>query len=234
MCSATARLNRRATAQPYAPKLKAMIVCDSCQVASHPLLRHKLTFLRDKNVAPKEFRELSKEIATLLAYEAMADLPTISRSVSTPIKDTIGEEISTKIAFVPIMRSGLGMVDGFVYAFPMAQVWHLGIYRDTKTLVPIEYYNRFTTDATCQVAYVLDPTLSCGAVARGAVKAVKDWGVSKIKLVTFVASPEGIKAFQDEHPDVDIVTASIDEGLDSEHMVTPGLGDVGCRFFASA
>lgn len=143
----------------------------------------------------------------------MADLSTISRPVSTPTEDAIGDEISEKIAFVPVMRSGLGMVDGFIYAFPNAQVWHVGMYRDPKTLVPIEYYNRFTNETSCQVAYVLDATLSCGAVARAAVKTVKDWGVQKIKLVTFVSSAEGIKAFQLEHPDVDIITGAIDAGL---------------------
>eukprot|EP00918_Siedleckia_nematoides_P052408 GHVU01114520.1.p1 GENE.GHVU01114520.1~~GHVU01114520.1.p1 ORF type:complete len:208 (-),score=36.96 GHVU01114520.1:192-815(-) len=203
------------------------------KVATHPLLRHKMTFLRDKSVAPKEFRELSKEIATLLAYETMADLPTTTRPVTTPLKETQGEEISQKIAFVPVMRSGLGMVDGFIYAFPNAQVWHVGMYRDPKTLVPIEYYNRFSNETTCHIAYVLDPTLSCGAVARAAVRAAKEWGVKTIKLVTFVASPEGIKAFEEEHPDVDIVTCAIDEGLDAESMVTPGLGDAGSRFFGT-
>jgi uracil phosphoribosyltransferase len=182
-------------------------------VCSHPLLRHKMTFLRDKSVQPKEFRELSREIASLMAYEAMKELPTMSRPVSTPSKETVGDEISEKIAFVPVMRSGLGMVDGFIYAFPNAQVWHVGMYRDPKTLVPIEYYNRFTNEPTCTIAYVLDPTLSCGAVARAAVSTVKAWGVKNIKLVTFVASPEGIKSFTEEHPDVDVFAASIDEGL---------------------
>ena len=202
-------------------------------VCSHPLLRHKLTFLRDKSVQPKEFRELSKEIATLMAFEAMKDLPTTTRPVTTPLKETVGDEISDTVAFVPVMRSGLGMVDGCIYAFPNAQVWHVGMYRDPKTLVPIEYYNRFNSEPTCSIAYVLDATLSCGAVARAAVKTVKEWGVPKIKLVTFVASPEGIKSFEQEHPDVDIVTAAIDEGLDAQSIVTPGLGDVGSRFFAT-
>ncbi|EKX52742.1 hypothetical protein GUITHDRAFT_84688 [Guillardia theta CCMP2712] len=203
------------------------------QVCSHPLMRHKLSFLRDKSVKPKEFRELAKEISTLLAYEAMADLPLESMPVSTPYGDTMGEQVSHQVALIPVIRSGLGMVDGFIYAYPNAQVWHVGMYRDPKTLVPVEYYNRFTNETICQTAYVLDPTLSCGSVARATVGLVKQWGVTNIKLATFVASPEGIANFEEEFPDVTIIAGAIDEGLNAESMVIPGLGDVGSRFFGT-
>eukprot|EP00284_Hemiselmis_tepida_P017287 CAMPEP_0174916360 /NCGR_PEP_ID=MMETSP1355-20121228/1779_1 /TAXON_ID=464990 /ORGANISM="Hemiselmis tepida, Strain CCMP443" /LENGTH=208 /DNA_ID=CAMNT_0016161361 /DNA_START=29 /DNA_END=652 /DNA_ORIENTATION=- len=206
----------------------------SVKVCTHPLMKHKLAHLRDKSVQPKEFRELSTEISTLLAYEAMADLPTAESTVATPFAESCKTEIvSSDIGVVPIMRSGLGMVDGFIYAYPLAQVWHVGLYRDTKTLVPVEYYNRFSLETSLNMVYVLDSTLNCGAVDKSAVGLVKEWGVQKIKLCVIVASPEGIKAFHEEHPDVDIVTGSIDEGLTEGSDVYPGLGDPGNRFFGT-
>mmetsp|Transcript_18824 Transcript_18824/g.45335 ORF Transcript_18824/g.45335 Transcript_18824/m.45335 type:complete len:208 (+) Transcript_18824:35-658(+) len=203
------------------------------QICTHPLLRHKLTFLRDKSVAPKEFRELSKEISTILAFEATKDLPTKPRTVTTPFMECQGEEVDGTIALVPVVRSGLGMVDGFIYAFPNAQVWHVGMYRDPKTLVPVEYYNRFNSDTIADIAYVLEPSLSCGSVAIASVGLVKEWGVKNIKLCTFVASPEGLAAFEAEHPDVPIIVGAIDQGLNAESQTVPGLGDVGCRFFGT-
>mmetsp|Transcript_10134 Transcript_10134/g.19759 ORF Transcript_10134/g.19759 Transcript_10134/m.19759 type:complete len:160 (+) Transcript_10134:3-482(+) len=157
-----------------------------------------------------------------------------AKTVSTPVAETSGEEVDGTLALIPVMRSGLGMIDGFIYAYPTAQIWHVGMYRDPKTLVPVEYYNRFTEDSKCDIAYVLDSSLSCGAVACAAVDTVKDWGVKRIKLVSFVASPEGIKAVQDAHPDVEIVVGSIDDGLTPDAMITPGVGDMGSRFFGTS
>ncbi|MBT7991530.1 MAG: uracil phosphoribosyltransferase [Anaerolineae bacterium] len=202
--------------------------------SQHPLVAHKLTRLRDKKTKPKKFRELVREISALLAYEATADLLISPRKVETPLAITDGSELREKIGLVPILRAGLGMVEGVWGLMPSAEVWHIGLYRDEETLQPVEYYNKLPIEPTVSVCLILDPMLATGGSAVSTVEVVKRWGVSRIKFVAMIASPEGIAAMQEAHPDVPIHLASIDEKLNDIGYILPGLGDAGDRQFGTA
>ncbi len=199
----------------------------------HPLVAHKLSRLRDKNTDPKKFRELVREIAALLAYEATLDLTTTPRELETPLAKVIGAELREKIGLVPILRAGLGMVEGIWELMPSAEVWHIGLYRDEHTLKPVEYYNKLPIEPTVSVCLILDPMLATGGSATATVDVLKRWGVKKIKFVGLIGAPEGIAAMQKTHPDVDIYLAAIDDHLNEKGYIVPGLGDAGDRQFGT-
>jgi uracil phosphoribosyltransferase len=201
--------------------------------SQHPLVAHKISRLRDKNTEPKKFRELVREIAGLMAYEATADLLTTPRQVETPLATLEGAELKEKIGLVPILRAGLGMVEGFWELMPQAEVWHIGLYRDEQTLRPVEYYNKLPLEPTVSVCLILDPMLATGGSATATVEVLKRWGVKKIKFVGLIGAPEGIARMQREHPDVSIYLAAIDERLNNRGYILPGLGDAGDRQFGT-
>ena len=201
--------------------------------SQHPLVKHKLSRLRDINTEPKKFRELVREIAALLAYEATADLATMPRELETPLAKMTGQELQEKIGLVPILRAGLGLVEGFWELMPSAEVWHIGLYRDEKTLRPVEYYNKLPLEPTVSVCLILDPMLATGGSATATADVLKKWGVKKIKFVGLIAAPEGIQAMQTAHPDIDIHIAAIDERLNEHAYIVPGLGDAGDRQFGT-
>jgi uracil phosphoribosyltransferase len=201
--------------------------------SKHPLVAHKLSRLRDKKTEPKKFRELVREIAALLAYEATADLAVVPRELETPLTKMTGKELQEKIGLVPILRAGLGLVEGFWELMPSAEVWHIGLYRDEHTLRPVEYYNKLPTEPTVSVCLILDPMLATGGSATATASVLKKWGVKKIKFVGLIAAPEGIKAMQEQHPDIDIHIAAIDERLNERAYIVPGLGDAGDRQFGT-
>lgn len=199
----------------------------------HPLVAHKLTRLRDVNTEPKKFRELIREIATLLAYEATADLLLIPKAVQTPLMQTEGMELREKIGLVPILRAGLGMVEGIWNLMPSAEVWHIGLYRDERTLKPVEYYNKLPIEPTVSVCLVLDPMLATGGSAVATINVLKRWGVTKIKFVGILGAPEGIALMQQNHPEVPIHLAAVDQRLNERGYILPGLGDAGDRQFGT-
>lgn len=201
--------------------------------STHPLVLHKLSRLRDKNTEPKKFRELVREIAMLIAYEATADLATMPREVDTPLERMVGRELQQKIGLVPVLRAGLGMVEGFWELMPGAEVWHIGLYRDEHTLKPVEYYNKLPIEPRVSVCLILDPMLATGGSATATAEVLKRWGVTKIKYVGLIAAPEGIKAMQEAHPDIDIYVAAIDDHLNERAYIVPGLGDAGDRQFGT-
>lgn len=199
----------------------------------HPLVAHKLSRMRNKDVEPKKFRELVREIAALLCYEATADLLTVPRQVETPLATMTGSELKEKIGLVPILRAGLGMVEGIWELMPVAEVWHIGLYRDERTLKPVEYYNKLPTEPTVSVCLILDPMLATGGSAVATADILKHWGVKKIKFVGLIGAPEGIKNMQEHHPDVPIYLAAIDDHLNEHGYIVPGLGDAGDRQFGT-
>ncbi len=201
--------------------------------SKHPLVAHKLSRLRDKNTEPKKFRELVREIAGLLAYEATADLQTSPIEIETPLTKMTAQQLTEKIGLVPILRAGLGMVEGIWELMPTAEVWHIGLYRDEHTLKPVEYYNKLPVDPRVSVCLILDPMLATGGSATATADILKRWGVKKIKYVGLIAAPEGIKAMQTAHPDIDIFTAAIDDHLNERAYIVPGLGDAGDRQFGT-
>jgi len=201
--------------------------------STHPLVRHKLTKLRDKNTEPKKFRELVRELAALLIYEATTDLGTQPINVETPMAPTQGEELKDKIGLIPILRAGLGMVEGVWGLMPSAEVWHIGLYRDERTLKPVAYYNRLPVAPTVSVCLILDPMLATGGSAVATVDILKNWGVEKIKFIGLIAAPEGIARLHSAHPDVPIHIAAIDERLNEIGYIVPGLGDAGDRMFGT-
>ena len=201
--------------------------------SKHPLVAHKLSRLRDKRTEPKKFRELVREISGLLAYEATADLATMPVEIETPLATMQAQELREKIGLVPILRAGLGMVEGIWELMPSEEVWHIGLYRDEKTLKPGEYYNKLPIQPRVAVCLILDPMLATGGSATATAEVLKRWGVTKIKFVGLIASPEGIKAMQDAHPDIDIYIAAIDERLNERAYIIPGLGDAGDRQFGT-
>ena len=201
--------------------------------SKHPLVLHKISRLRDKNTDPKKFRELVQEIAALMVYEATADLAIMQREVQTPLALTTGYELKEKIGLVPILRAGLGMVEGIWELMPSAEVWHIGLYRDEKTLRPVEYYNKLPLEPTVSVCLILDPMLATGGSASAAVDVLKRWGVKKIKFVGLIGAPEGIAHMQQAHPDVPIYLAAIDDHLNEKGYIVPGLGDAGDRQFGT-
>lgn len=199
----------------------------------HPLVAHKLSLLRDKNTEPKKFRELIRELAILLAYEATNDLILYQVHIDTPLASTTGSMLSEKICLVPILRAGLGMVEGIWNLMPSAEVWHIGLYRDENTLKPVEYYKKLPVEPMVSVSLILDPMLATGGSAVTTVDILKRWGVGKIKFIGILAAPQGIENLQNHHPDVDIHIAGIDETLNQRGYILPGLGDAGDRQFGT-
>ncbi len=202
-------------------------------VSNHPLIRHKLSMMRDAQTEPKKFREVIREVAILLAYEATADLTLAEKIVTTPIAQTTGYELKEVIGLVPVLRAGLGMVEGFWEMMPSAEVWHIGLYRDHKTLEPIQYYNRLPVAPTVDICLILDPMLATGGSASATAQILKDWGAKRIKYVGIIGSPEGVKRLQHDHPDVEIYLAAIDDHLNENAYIVPGLGDAGDRQFGT-
>lgn len=202
--------------------------------SSHPLVLHKLTILRDKATEPRQFRELVREISALLTYEATADIVTEPKEVITPMGSAMGVATKENIGLVPILRAGLGMVDGVWDLIPDAQVWHIGLYRDEKTLQPVQYYNKLPTLPTVGVCLVLDPMLATGGSATATVTLLKEWGVTKIKYIGIIGAPEGIAHLSQAHPDVPIYLGAIDDHLNEIGYIVPGLGDAGDRQFGTA
>jgi len=207
---------------------------DNVFASPHPLVAHKLTKLRDRTTEPKKFRELIREIAGLIVYEATLDLATVPTTVMTPLAEARGVQLREKIGLVPILRAGLGIVEGVWDLMPTAEVWHIGLYRDERTLKPVEYYNKLPVEPTVSVCLVLDPMLATGGSAVAAIDILKRWGVAKIKFVGLIAAPEGIKNLSSHHPDVPIHVAAIDSHLNEIGYIVPGLGDAGDRQFGTA
>ncbi len=202
-------------------------------VSPHPLVAHKLTLLRDVETNPKKFRELVRELAGLLAYEATMDLSIDPVEVQTPLTTTTGAILKEKVGLVPILRSGLGMVEGVWEILSSAEVWHIGLYRDEKTLKPVQYYNKLPVMPTVTVCLILDPMLATGGSAIATVDILKNWGAKKIKFVGLIGAPEGIAALQARHPDVPIHLAAVDDHLNERGYIVPGLGDAGDRQFGT-
>ena len=203
-------------------------------VIDHPLVQHKLSIMRDKNTGSKEFRELLNEIGMLVAYEVTRDLPLQDVEVETPIcKCTTKMLAGRKLGVVPILRAGLGMVDGILSLVPAAKVGHVGLYRDPKTKKPVEYYCKLPADAQERLLIVVDPMLATGGSSIAAIQFLKDRGCKNIRLMCLIGAPEGIKALEEAHPDVDLYIAAVDEKLDDHCYIVPGLGDAGDRLFGT-
>lgn len=204
------------------------------QVISHPLIQHKLSILRREDTSTKDFRELVNEIAMLMGYEVSRDLPLEEVEIQTPITKTTQKQLSgKKLAIVPILRAGIGMVDGLLSLVPAAKVGHIGMYRDEETLEPVEYLVKLPEDINQRQIFVVDPMLATGGSAILAVDSLKKRGAANIKFVCLVAAPEGVKKLQEAHPDIDIYTASLDEKLNEHGYIVPGLGDAGDRLFGT-
>ena len=205
-----------------------VVVCD------HPLIQHKLAFIRDERTSVKEFRELVGEVAALMAYEITRNLPLKTIPVKTPVCETEGKVVADGVpTLIPILRAGLGMSDGVLKLLPAAKVGHIGLFRDPKTLRPVEYYINLPPDAAERDAIVIDPMLATGGSAVAAVRALKERGVARIKLMCLIAAPEGIDAVHAAFPDVDIYTAAVDERLNDHGYIVPGLGDAGDRLYGT-
>lgn len=203
-------------------------------VFTHPLIKHKVSILRDVNTGKKDFRELVNEIAMLMAYEVTRDLELEEIEVQTPITVTKGYALAgKKLALVPILRAGLGMVDGMLSILPAAKVGHVGLYRDPETLNPVEYYCKLPADITERDIIVIDPMLATGGSAIAAINFLKDKGCRSIKFACLIAAPEGVKALEEAHPDIDIFIAALDEKLNDHGYIVPGLGDAGDRLFGT-
>lgn len=203
-------------------------------VLDHPLIQHKITYIRDKRTGTKEFRELVDEVAMLMAFEITRDLPLEETVVETPVRETKSYTLSgKKIGLIPILRAGLGMVDGMLNLLPAARVGHVGLYRDPDTLQPVEYYIKLPKDIEERELIVLDPMLATGGSANDAIESLKKRGAKSIKLMCLVGAPEGVELIQKNHPDVDIYLGALDEGLDEKGYIVPGLGDAGDRLFGT-
>ena len=203
-------------------------------VFDHPLIQHKLSILREKSTSVKEFRELISEIAMLMCYEATRDLPLEEVEIETPVAKAKVKRISgKKLAIVPILRAGLGMVDGMVSMMPNAKVGHIGLFRDPETLDPVKYYYKMPPDIEERDVIVVDPMLATGGSASAAIQFLKDDGVKHIKLMCIIGAPEGVQRMQEDHPDVDIFVAALDERLNEHGYIVPGLGDAGDRIFGT-
>ena len=203
-------------------------------ISDHPLVKHKLTLLRDTETDPKKFRELIREITLLIAYEATQDLDICPKEVMTPLTTAMGHKLAEPIGLIPILRSGLGMVEGIWEMLPSAEVWHIGLFRDEQTLRPVAYYNRLPVHPTVSVCLILDPMLATGGSAVKTIDILKDWGAHRIKFLGLIGAPEGVKHMQEEHPDVDIYLAALDDHLNEHAYIVPGLGDAGDRQFGTA
>ena len=210
-----------------------MAAWPNLHLSQHPAVRHKLGILRDVKTEPKKFREVVRELSWLLGYEALADAHMQALDVRTPLEVMAGEELADRIGLIPILRAGLGMVDAMLELMPTAQVWHLGLFRDERTLRPVEYYNKLPDSATVDLCLILDPMLATGGSATAAIEVLKKWGAVRIKLVNLIAAPEGVDAVLGAHPDVEIYTASLDRQLNDKGYIMPGLGDAGDRQFGT-
>jgi uracil phosphoribosyltransferase len=214
--------------------MSSQVEHSNLRVVEHPLVRHKMTLLRDEATSKKVFRELVEELSMLLAYEATTDLPLRSVTVRTPLEATDALRLAgKKVVLVPILRAGLGMVDGVLRLMPSARVGHVGLYRDHDTLEPHSYYFKIPGEAGARQFIVLDPMLATGGSAAAAVQALKDGGATDIQLMCLVAAPEGVERMREEHPDVRIITAALDRELDGNGYIRPGLGDAGDRLFGT-
>ncbi len=203
-------------------------------VFDHPLIQHKLSIMREKDTSVKEFRELVSEVATLMCYEATRDLPLEEVEIETPVAKTKVKRIAgKKLAVVPILRAGLGMVDGMLTMVPNAKVGHIGLYRDPDTLLPVKYYCKMPKDIAERDVIIVDPMLATGGSATAAITFLKEYGCKHIKLMSIIGAPEGINKVQEEHPDVDIYVAAKDERLNEHGYIVPGLGDAGDRIFGT-
>ncbi len=203
-------------------------------VFDHPLIQHKLTYIRDKNTGTKEFRELVEEVSTLMVYEMMRDLPLKDIEIETPVCQTTSKVIAgKKLGVVPILRAGLGMSDGVLKLIPAAKVGHIGLYRDPETLTPVEYYLKLPADIGERDFIVVDTMLATGGSAIDAISSLKKHGAKNIKFMCLIASPEGMKAVEEAHPDIEIYIASLDEKLNDHGYIVPGLGDAGDRLFGT-
>lgn len=208
--------------------MSKVFICD------HPLIQHKLTFIRDEKTNTKDFRELVDEVATLMAYEITRDIPLEKTTVKTPVSTAECRVISGRmLGLIPILRAGLGMVDGILKLLPAAKLGHIGLYRDPETLQPVEYYKKLPTDVTERELIVIDPMLATGGSAIAAIHMLKKLNCTQIKLMCLIAAPEGIQAMQQAHPDVDIYVAAIDDHLNDHGYIVPGLGDAGDRLFGT-
>jgi len=202
-------------------------------VSRHPAVIHKLALLRQESTEPKKFRELVREISWLVGYEALADARLEPMDVRTPLEDIKGHRLADRIGLIPILRAGLGMVDAMLELMPTAQVWHLGLFRDERTLRPVEYYNKLPDQASVDLCLILDPMLATGGSATAAIEVLKQWGAVRIKLINLIAAPEGVRAVASAHPDVAIHTAALDRQLNERGYILPGLGDAGDRQFGT-
>ena len=203
-------------------------------ISTHPLVKHKLGILRAKTTETKKFREVVRELATILLLEATTDLPVAPLDIETPMGAAKAHKLANRIGLIPILRAGLGMVEGAIEMLPQVEVWHIGLYRDEKTLRPVEYYNKLPTTATVQLCLVLDPMLATGGSASATIDILKRWGAEKIKYVGLIGAPEGVARLQKDHPDVPIYLAALDERLNEIGYIVPGLGDAGDRQFGTA
>ncbi|GCF95112.1 uracil phosphoribosyltransferase [Enterococcus florum] len=204
------------------------------QVIDHPLIQHKLTIIRDKDCGTKVFREVVGEIANLMAYEVSRDMPLEDIEIETPMTKSIQKTLTgKKVAIIPILRAGIGMVDGILELIPAAKVGHIGLFRDEETLEPHEYFIKLPEDIDNRQLFIVDPMLATGGSAVMAIDSLKKRGASNMKFVCLVAAPEGVKTLQDAHPDVDIYTAALDERLNEDGYIVPGLGDAGDRLFGT-
>lgn len=207
---------------------------DNVTVLNHPVIKHKISILRDINTGSNEFRSIIKEISIILAYEATKDLELEEYDLETPITKTTGYKLSgKKLGIVPILRAGLGMVDGVLEVFPAAKIGHIGMYRDEETLKPVEYYSKLPNDVENRDIIVVDPMLATGGSACDAIQRLKEKGCKNIKLLSIISAPEGIEKVNKDHPDVDIYVAQLDEGLNENSYIVPGLGDAGDRLFGT-
>lgn len=207
---------------------------ENVKVLDHPVIKHKISILRDINTGSTEFRSIIKEISIILAYEATKDLDLEEFELETPVATTTGYRISgKKLGIVPILRAGLGMVDGVLEVLPAAKIGHIGMYRDEETLQPVEYYSKLPNDVENRDIMVVDPMLATGGSACDAIGRLKEKGCKDIKLLSIIAAPEGVKKLHEEHPDVEIFIAQLDEGLNENSYIVPGLGDAGDRLFGT-
>lgn len=203
-------------------------------VMDHPLIAHKISYIRQENIGTKEFREVIGEIAQLMCYEATRDLKTEEVKIKTPLVETTGQVLAgKKLAIVPILRAGLGMVDGMLSLIPAAKVGHIGLYRDPQTLKPVEYYCKLPDDCGEREVFVVDPMLATGGSSAAAIQMLKDKGVKNIRFLCIIAAPEGLRHMQEEHPDIDIYIGALDERLNDHGYIIPGLGDAGDRIFGT-